>query len=386
MESLITSRRDPYPFFTVFGQHEAVSGIRGRRRVALATLGLALVVGIGGCATVGFAPGSAVRAAGEPGSNQSPAAEPPAAEPAGAEPAAAEPAAAAPSAAAAAPSAAADPAVTEPAVVESMVWVPAGDHQVPGTLTLPAPEHAAPAHGAPAVLMLHGDLGNRVGGGGDLFGREAAALAAEGIGSLRIDFAGSGDSTEPDLALDYPNMVADATASVQYLQTDPDIDPSRIAILGLSRGGSIAATLAGTLPGVAALVEWSGAVYNGYDEDPDAHQQARENGYVPIDMGDRTFELSLNWYDSIEQSHPLDDVAGYQGPVLAVVDSNDDVVPPTVADVFLATVASKDTTLHTVAGGDHLFGADSTDQTQAEDALGVTADWLGSRLAQSSGG
>jgi dienelactone hydrolase len=367
MESLITSRRDPYLFFTVFGQHEAVAGTSGRQRVALATLGLALVVGMGGCATIGVAPGSAVRAAGEPSSNQSPAAEPPAAEPAAVEPAAAE------------------PAVTEPAVVESMVWVPAGDHQVPGTLTLPAPEQAAPARGAPAVLMLHGDLGNRDGGGGDLFGREAAALAAEGIGSLRIDFAGSGDSTEPDLALDYPNMVADATASVRYLQTDPDIDPSRIAILGLSRGGSIAATLAGTLPGVAALVEWSGAVYNGYDEDPDAHQQARENGYVPIDMGDRTFELSLNWYDSIEQSHPLDDVAGYQGPVLAVVDSNDDVVPPTVADVFLATVASKDTTLHTVAGGDHLFGADSTDQTQAEDALAVTADWLGSRLVQSSG-
>jgi len=133
---------------------------------------------------------------------------------------------------------------------------------------------------------------------------------------------------------------------------------------------------------MAALVEWSGAVYNGYDEDPDAHQRAREDGFVPIDLGDRDVDLSLNWYDTIEQSHPLDDVAGYQGPVLAVVGSDDDVVPPAVADVLLATVASTDTTLQRIAGADHLFGAGSDDQTPANEALTVTTAWLGSRLAQ----
>ncbi len=261
-------------------------------------------------------------------------------------------------------------------VVETMVWVPAGDHQVPGTLALPV---SPPQGRMPGVLMLHGDLGSRD-ETGDLFGHEAADLAGQGIASLRIDFAGSGDSTEPDLALDYPNMVADATASVRYLQSDPWIDPNRVAVLGLSRGGSIAATLAGTVPGVAALVEWSGAVYNGYDEDPAAHEQARTDGYVPIDVGDRDFMLSLNWYDTIEQSHPLDDVAGYRGPVLAVVGSDDNVVSPDVADVFLKTVASTDTTLHTVADADHLYGAYSDDQSHADEARSVTTAWLASRL------
>ena len=99
-----------------------------------------------------------------------------------------------------------------------------------------------------------------------------------GVASLRIEFAGSGDSEEPDLALDYPGMVTDAAASVDYLRADPRFDPTRVAVLGLSRGGAIGATLAGTVPGLAALVEWSGAVYNGYDEDPDAHDQARTTG------------------------------------------------------------------------------------------------------------
>ncbi len=108
--------------------------------------------------------------------------------------------------------------------------------------------------------------------------RLAAALSARGIASLRIDFAGSGDSEEPDLDLDYPGMVTDATPSLDYLQQDAAVDPTRIAVLGLSRGGSIAATVAGTVPGRRGpgVVERRGA--NGFDEDPDAHQEARDNG------------------------------------------------------------------------------------------------------------
>jgi uncharacterized protein len=164
----------------------------------------------------------------------------------------------------------------------------------------------------PAVLLLHGDLSSRD-ENGDMFVRLADALSARGIASLRIDFAGSGDSEEPDLDLSYPNMVDDATAALDYLAQDAAVDPTRIAVLGLSRGGSIAATVAGTVPGVAALVSWSGAVSNGVDEDPDAHQDARDNGWVTVDLGDREFRLSVAWFDTIEQSHPLDDVVGYRG-------------------------------------------------------------------------
>jgi dienelactone hydrolase len=255
-----------------------------------------------------------------------------------------------------------------------VVWVPAAGHSVPGTLTLPAGPFVTPL---PVVLMLHGDRGNRNETGG-LFTRLAADLAARGVASLRIDFAGSGDSEEPDLQLDYPDMVADATASITYLESDPRMDPSRLAVLGLSRGGSIAATVAGTLPGVAALVEWSGAVYNGYDEEPDLHDLARADGYATVGAPDG-FKLSLSWFDTIEQSHPLDDVAGYTGPVLAVTGSADQVVPPEASDVLVRTVASTDTTRVSVEDADHGYDAKSDDQTHATELLDATTDWIVSR-------
>ena len=267
-----------------------------------------------------------------------------------------------------------DPPASTPPIApgETDVWIPAGDHRVPGTLTMPA---VAPGQRVPAVLLLHGDLGDRDANG--MFVRLAAALADRGIASLRIDFAGSGDSEELDLALDYPGMVQDATASLTYLEQDAALNPAALAILGFSRGGSIAATVAGTVPGVAALVSWSGAIANGYEEDPDAHQEARDNGEVTVDLGDRDFRLSLAWFDTILDSHPLDDIAGFTNPVLAVVGSDDDIVSPEISDIFLATVASTDKTLHTIEGADHGFTAA---EEYGDEAIAVTTDWLATRL------
>ncbi len=256
---------------------------------------------------------------------------------------------------------------------ESMVWIPAGDHRVPGTLAVPARQQG---QRVPAVLMLHGDLSSRD-ENGDMFARLAAALAAAGIASLRIDFAGTGDSEEPDLALDYPGMVLDATASLDYLRQDADVDPDRVAVLGLSRGGGIGATVTGTVPGVAAFVSWSGAVYNGYDEDPDGHQTARENGYLPLDFGDRIFKPGAELVRLDRAVPPAGRHQRLHRAGAAVVGSDDQVVDPEVSTIFLQTVASADTTLHVVDGADHGFTAD---ESYGDEAIRVTRDWLVSRL------
>ncbi|TKV56345.1 alpha/beta fold hydrolase [Nakamurella flava] len=250
---------------------------------------------------------------------------------------------------------------------EQDVWAPGDDHRIPGTLSLPVSDGGL----APAVLLLHGDFGDRHASD---FDELQEKLAASGVASLAIDFAGSGESEESQLELNYTSMLGDANAAFDYLLRDPEIDPRRVAVLGFSRGGSIAATMAGTRSDVAGLITWSGAVYNGEDELPDLHQEAREDGEAQV--GD-DLEIPLSWFDSIEASRPLDDVAGYTGPVLAVVGSADDVVDPSVATTFIDTVASSDKTLHVIDGADHGY---SDDPAYGEDAVDTTTDWVVARL------
>ena len=137
------------------------------------------------------------------------------------------------------------------------------------------------------MLLLHGDLSSRD-ENGDMFVRLADALSARGIASLRIDFAGSGDSEEPDLDLNYPNMVVDATAVAglpcpgRCGRPDQDRHP-RAVPRRLDRGHRDRARSRALRPSSRGAARCTTA----YDEDPDGHQDARDNGYVPVDLGDR---------------------------------------------------------------------------------------------------
>lgn len=277
------------------------------------------------------------------------------------------------------------PGLSASSAIAPILRIPAAGHTVPGVLTIPAGESkadpattagssAGPAASAaiPVVLLLHGDGGDDT-GPGNLFVTLAAELAGRGIATLRIDFAGSGPSQQLQTALDYPGMVADTTAAVRFLAADPRFDPARIALLGYSRGGTVAATVAGATPAVAALVSWSGLIADGTDENPDAHDLARAAGHVVVDGWD----FSLAWFDSIQASHALTDRAAYRGPELAVVGDRDGVVRPSVSENFIAVSKSPDKTLHAVVGADHGMGAGTP---QAAETVAVTVDWLAGRL------
>ncbi|MEI6388636.1 MAG: peptidoglycan-binding protein, partial [Spirochaetota bacterium] len=76
------------------------------------------------------------------------------------------------------------------AVSQTVVYIPNDGRMVPATVCLPV---GTPGQTFPAVVMLHGTGSNRAeaGGGYDML---APYLAQRGIASIRIDFAGSGDS------------------------------------------------------------------------------------------------------------------------------------------------------------------------------------------------
>ncbi|MFK3888489.1 alpha/beta hydrolase [Sphingomonas sp. NPDC079357] len=102
----------------------------------------------------------------------------------------------------------------------------------------------------PAVLLL--------GGGGPsphgIYPLLEAKLHAKGIATLSFDKRGVGASTGTFIDAMTP-MTDDARAALAYLKSRQNlIDTGRIAILGLSQGGVIAAALAAEDPTVAAIV------------------------------------------------------------------------------------------------------------------------------------
>lgn len=263
-------------------------------------------------------------------------------------------------------------------VREVFVWIPAGDHRIPGILALPK---AGGAHRSyPAVLMLHGFGGNK-NEGGDLYLREARALAEQGVASLRIDFAGTGDSEQPYTANTYTGMVADAVAAHDWLVAHNRTVDDQVGVLGYSMGAKVGLGLLAERPDIPAFASWSGALYDGIPPSRMAlYDEAKANGSVVLDLGWIVVELSLEWFETMIASTSLTDAAGYSGSVLAVAGSADTTVSPSVSQAFLDTLHTPDETLRIIDGADHNFNVFTEDQTQAEAALSLTADWFDSRL------
>lgn len=132
-----------------------------------------------------------------------------------------------------------------------------------------------------------------------MYGRLAEALAAQGVGSLRIDFAGMGASEASMLDYDYGSMTDDASVAVDWLVGQASIDPERVGVQGFSLGSHIGAHLVGTDERPVAFGSWSGAIYDG---DPDTYIPQYEEcvaageGQVELDLGWRMIDHSCEYF------------------------------------------------------------------------------------------
>lgn len=266
-------------------------------------------------------------------------------------------------------------------LVEYRIDIPAGDHAIPAILAVP--KAGGPNAEHPAVLMVHGFASHKD-EVGDMYKREARYLAVAGYASLRIDFAGSGESTQPWVDNTFDGMVADTRTALDWLIAHPSTDDDRIGILGFSLGSRISAAVAGTDDRIAAFANWSGAVENGRDGFDfffdTYYEEAVENGSVVVDLGFTVVELSEAWFDSMAASHARDDVAGYDGPLLAIAGEDDVTVPPIVSKELILHAGSLDATLRILPGADHIYHVLTPDQTLAEEVMMLTAEWFANKL------
>ena len=93
----------------------------------------------------------------------------------------------------------------------------------------------------PAVVLLHGSGG--IGGGGSMIDEWSRELNQLGIATFALDsFAARGivSTVMDQTQLGRLNMVADAYRALDLLAKHSRIDPSRVAVMGFSRGGQSA--------------------------------------------------------------------------------------------------------------------------------------------------
>jgi pimeloyl-ACP methyl ester carboxylesterase len=81
----------------------------------------------------------------------------------------------------------------------------------------------------------------------------ADALTSAGVGVLRFDDRGVGESSGDHAGATVQDFAADAGAAIDYLVTRADVDPGRIGLFGHSEGGLHAAILGASDPRVAFI-------------------------------------------------------------------------------------------------------------------------------------
>jgi len=112
------------------------------------------------------------------------------------------------------------------------------------------PEDMAPGERRAAVVLLAGFTYLK----SLLLPDIAKALNAAGYPALVFDYRGFGDSDGPRWRLLPAEQVADTRAALTFLADQPQVDPERMALVGVSLGGANAIAAAAMEPRVAAVI------------------------------------------------------------------------------------------------------------------------------------
>ena len=127
----------------------------------------------------------------------------------------------------------------------------------------------------------------------------ADALTRQGYAVLRYDKRGVGKSSGDYAAATTMDFLSDARAAIAWLRTRPEIDGSRLALIGHSEGATIGALLADDDPTIAGVVMMAGFAESGTLL---VAEQTRRmdvaNGATPVKAA-QTYALNLKLFDAI---------------------------------------------------------------------------------------
>ena len=267
------------------------------------------------------------------------------------------------------------------------IEIPGTRGNIPATIQLPA--KSARGEELPLVVLCHGFTGNRQGDGH--FAPLAEDLAAHGIATVRLDFAGCGDSTEPYANYTLANMAADVDSVIGYMQAT--YGTGKTALVGHSMGGRLASLYPqlGQYP-VTALALWSPANGTGLQgleflsiDNFAAVEEMAARADAEGSVAAWGVELSAAYIDGMRDSDPNVTLQESGLPVLLTYSGNERILSDTTQTAPKAAVESLpdgQVVLDSFVNGDHISTSeDPATNTQLDaDLRQVTVDFLTSHL------
>lgn len=274
-------------------------------------------------------------------------------------------------------------------VVESVVQLNNNEQTIVGTLALPDGAEGP----LPIVLMFHGFTGQRqelpiINTEESMYSRTARVLAEQGYASLRIDFRGSGESDGAWEDTTFSSQISDALVALDYASGLDNIDPERIALLGLSQGGLVSATIAGRDSRVKSVILWSAVATPAYTYSglltPEVVQAGLQAGdealTFPLPWGVET-SLKQPFFDDLFNVDPIAEITHYEGPLMSVVGLNDTIVTPQpMAGQLFLTYHPGDNERLVELDADHVFDILSEGPDNLDEAIAWALAWLSTTL------
>ncbi|MGH9900088.1 MAG: alpha/beta hydrolase family protein, partial [Pyrinomonadaceae bacterium] len=249
------------------------------------------------------------------------------------------------------------------------------------------------------------------------FRQIAEKLAGEGIAVLRIDDRGVGSSTGAETlpTATTSSFAGDVRTEIAYLRNRPEIDPSQIALIGHSEGGSIAPMVAAVDPRISAIVLMAAPARRGSEvlafqnkdvieaeQGMEAKEKARRLAEIKdmlnilVSGGDTSklpTEMRSPWIKEFVNYDPLPTIRQVKQPILILQGSLDHQVTPDQAPMLAEAAraaGNKDIELHLFPDLNHLFLKAKTGTFSeyqhletsviGDDVLNLILEWLKKRL------
>jgi hypothetical protein len=265
--------------------------------------------------------------------------------------------------------------------MEIAVQFDSGGFKLAGLLHVPP--DLPPGQRRAAVVVLHGFGSNKDGG---ISMAASQLFASLGYITLRFDMRGCGQSQGPRGKVICLEQVADTQAALDFLQSRPEVDASRMGVMGHSFGAAVAVYTAGVDQRVAACISTGGwgdgekkfrkqhASDEAWKKFTDMMAEGRRRlaqgesmmvpryDIVPIQPGLRNQlapgSITEFPYEVVESmfNFRANEVVGQIAPrPLLLVHPSNDTVTPTEQSIDLFAHAGQPTDLHLFANTDHFI-------------------------------